>query len=246
MIKISTIIPTCDRPAQYLREALESIRTQSFPASEILVVDNGTVSVCASDFPSGVKLFRLPPRVGPSRARNFGAAMAQGTHLAFLDDDDWWDADFLKEATNVLQNEGVRCVYGRKDLYRQGRIEPYKCPSIETLTVPNLLRRNPGTGGQNLLIEKELFWKIGGLKVDLKTSEDKALAIDILQLGHKIGIAPKAAAIFRDHPGARASQNVIGRLKFIFKYHSLASPIIVLSISSSILIQAIKVKFKLV
>lgn len=218
---ISVIIPTCDRPAEYLRAAIDSVLAQSLPADEIIVVDNGTRDADPSALPEGVVLYRLPPRVGPSRARNFGAAMARGSHLAFLDDDDWWDTGFLHEAWAVLQGEGARCVYGRKDVFRDGQVRRYKCPSPETLTIPVLLRRNPGTGGQNLLIEKALFWRVGGFDERLRTSEDKALALEVLRAGERIGIAPEAAAVLRSHHGVRARQARLRKLLFTWKYRHL-------------------------
>lgn len=218
---ISVIIPTCDRPYEFLREAIESVQSQSLMPTEVIVVDNGINDVECGALPEGVIFYRLPPRVGASRARNFGAAMATGTHLAFLDDDDWWDVDFLLEAWKVLQAEGTRCVYGRKDVYRNGQVERYKCPSAETLTISFLLRKNPGTGGQNLLIEKIFFWQVGGFNEYLRVSNDKAFAIDVLLTGEKVSIAHNAVAVLRPHEGSRLRNEKKHRLKFIWKYRNL-------------------------
>ena len=218
---ISVIIPTCDRPATFLHEAIASVLGQSYVPHEVIIVDNGIDDIDISALPQGVIVYRLPPRVGASRSRNFGAAMATGTHLAFLDDDDWWDKDFLRETWSVMQAEGTRCVYGRKDVFRDGRVERYKCPSEETLTIPVLLRRNPGTGGQNLLIEKNFFWRVGGFTEHLRVSNDKAFAIDVLETGEKVSIAYNAAAILRPHDGPRLRNEKKYRLRFIWRYRHL-------------------------
>lgn len=218
---ISVIIPTCDRPIEFLMEAINSVLGQSLSPAEVIVVDNGSCDVDSAALPEGVTLYRLPPRVGPSRARNFGAAMATGTHLAFLDDDDWWDSDFLLEAWTVLEGESARCVYGRKDIHYQTGTERYKCPTPDTLTVQVLLKRNPGTGGQNLLIEKVLFWRIAGFDDSLHTSEDKALALEVLLCSESIAIAPDAVTVVRSHDGPRARQAVWHKLRFAWKYRNL-------------------------
>lgn len=221
--KITVVIPTCDRPAEFLREAVLSVLHQSLAPDEVIIVDNGVSDADVGDLLENtvIKLLRLPPRVGPSRARNFGAAMAQSQYIAFLDDDDWWDEHFLREAMSALRIENARCVYGRKDVSRHGNVEPYKCAQASTLTIPVLLRRNPGTGGQNLVIEKMLFWYIGGFNESLKTSEDKAIAIEVLLSGNVIAIAPDAAAIMRPHGGARARQAYSHKLLFVWKYRHL-------------------------
>lgn len=220
---ITVIIPTCDRPADFLRQSVLSALHQSLVPSEIIIVDNGRVDADLGDLleNDSITLLRIPPRVGPSRARNAGAAMAKSNYIAFLDDDDWWDVHFLREAMSAMQAENARCVYGRKDIVRNNRVEPYKCPEPATLTIPVLLRRNPGTGGQNLMIEKRLFWYIGGFDESLKTSEDKSIAIEVLLSGNTIAIAPNAAAIMRPHEGVRARQAYSHKLLFIWKYRHL-------------------------
>ncbi|TVR47452.1 MAG: glycosyltransferase [Rhodobacteraceae bacterium] len=221
MISISVIIPTCDRPPAFLRTAVDSVLKQNLQANEIIVVDNGVCDADLSSMPKWVKHYRLPPRVGPSRARNFGAAMARGTHLAFLDDDDWWDIDFLSEASVALHAAGASCVYGRKDIHSGTETKKYKCPTPETLSVATLLKRNPGTGGQNILIEKALFWKVAGFDETLRTSEDKALALELLLYNEVIAIAPKAAAVVRSHDGDRARHAILYKLRFAWKYRRL-------------------------
>lgn len=221
---ISAIIPTCDRPLDFLLTAIASAKAQTLAPSQIIVVDNGVNRVAADRLPEGVTLYQLPPRVGASRSRNFGAAMASGSYLAFLDDDDWWDPDFLRETWSVMQAEQTRAAYGRKDVFRHGQVQRYKCPTPATLTIPVLLNSNPGTGGQNFVVSKELFWRAGGFTENLRVSNDKAFAIDLLLTGEKVSIAPKAAAVLRVHDGPRLRHERLHRLRFIWRYRALYGP----------------------
>ncbi|MDJ0614748.1 MAG: hypothetical protein QNJ29_13860, partial [Rhizobiaceae bacterium] len=109
---------------------------------------------------------------------------------------------------------------GRIDALRGGKRVKFKEPSKATLNVATLFERNPGTGGINLLIQKELFWKVGGFQNDLITSEDKALAIEVLKTGEKISIASKAIAVARQHEGTHISSRQLPRLRFVFRYRS--------------------------
>ena len=43
--------------------------------------------------------------VGVSEARNIGEKYAKGEYLLFLDSDDYWDKDLLKEINKSLDNE---------------------------------------------------------------------------------------------------------------------------------------------
>ncbi|MEZ5246155.1 MAG: glycosyltransferase [Acidimicrobiales bacterium] len=71
-----------DRPLE-VAAAVESIRTQSVPPDEILLVGNGAAP---GTYP-GVRSITLPENLGVTGGRNAGAAAATGDVLFFLDDD---------------------------------------------------------------------------------------------------------------------------------------------------------------
>ena len=216
---ITVIIPTCDRPAEFLREAIDSVLAQTLPPSEVIVVDNGTRDADPAALPDGVTLYRLPPRVGPSRARNFGAAMAKGTHLAFLDDDDWWENSFLEKCSKVLLSQELDCVYSGVHSYSNGLKTIKYTPNVEDLTVHKLLKRNTGASGSNFFICKEVFWKIGGFDEKLKISEDRDLGIRLLLSHTKLGFCDKTYVTVREHSGDRLTNKPPIRLRFLLKYH---------------------------
>ena len=95
--RFSIIIPAFNAAAT-LGRAVESVRTQSWPAHEIIVVDDGstdsTVEI-ARQYGDAVRLIQQP-NSGVSAARNAGAAAATGDWLAFLDADDWYAGDRIQ------------------------------------------------------------------------------------------------------------------------------------------------------
>lgn len=95
--RFSVIIPAYNAAAT-LPRAIESVLEQTWPAHEILVVDDGSSDATADiarHYGGSVKLIQQPNR-GVSVARNAGAAAAQGDWLAFLDADDWYEPDRLR------------------------------------------------------------------------------------------------------------------------------------------------------
>lgn len=217
---ISVIIPTCDRPAEFLRDAIESVMSQTSPPDEVIVVDNGTRDADPAALPAGVTLYRLPPRVGPSRARNFGAAMAKGTNLAFLDDDDLWDSKFLQQCSKALEEDKSECVYGFVLHLRNACMSIKFSPSAENFSLEQLLRKNPGASGQNLFIRKKTFWCVGGFDERLWNSEDRDLGIRLVLSGVRISFCPAAKAIVRTHTGSRLSDRPSVKFRLLFKYRS--------------------------
>ena len=95
--RFSVIIPAYNAAATLAR-AIESVQKQTWPAHEIIVVDDGSTdhsARVAAGFGAAVTLVQQP-NAGVSAARNAGARVASGNWLAFLDADDWYYPDRLK------------------------------------------------------------------------------------------------------------------------------------------------------
>jgi len=95
-VTFSVVIP-CHNGADTVLEALASVRAQVHPASEIIVVDDGstdgTSRLIEQTFPM-VHCLRQE-QMGAAAARNAGSAIAASDFVAFLDADDRWRPDHL-------------------------------------------------------------------------------------------------------------------------------------------------------
>jgi len=110
---VSVIVPLYNA-ARFIAEALASIRSQTVPAGEIIVVDDGStdegpgIVAAAAD----VRLVRKP-HSGIGDTVNTGVAIARGDLIAFLDDDDRWLPE--KTALQIAaldRDEGLAMVFG--------------------------------------------------------------------------------------------------------------------------------------
>jgi glycosyltransferase involved in cell wall biosynthesis len=89
---ISVIIPTHNRPG-LLREALASIRNQTYSDWEIVVVDDGSqppgdIESLRRGFGAQIKVVRNDRPQKQPYARDQGAQVATGVVVIHLDDDD--------------------------------------------------------------------------------------------------------------------------------------------------------------
>ncbi len=113
--RLSVVVPTRDRP-DLLRQALASIRAVEGPdvTCEIIVGDNGgdpLSRVVAEEFGA----IHIPvSRPGAGAARNAGLVAATGDYVAFLDDDDIWLDNHVRQHLQFLDaNPDVEGVFAQ-------------------------------------------------------------------------------------------------------------------------------------
>lgn len=87
---ISVIMATYNR-AEYIEEAIDSIKRQTFKDYEIIVVDDGSTDN-TKEILEKFKDVRYIPLAhgGIATARNAAVKAARGKWIAFLDSDDMW------------------------------------------------------------------------------------------------------------------------------------------------------------
>jgi len=91
---------------RYLREAIDCALHQTYPAVEVVVVDDGstdgTDAICRS---YGDRIRHLPERhLGLAGARNLAIRSARGRYVAILDHDDHWHPEKLTRQVRLFFN----------------------------------------------------------------------------------------------------------------------------------------------
>jgi glycosyltransferase involved in cell wall biosynthesis len=100
---VSAIVP-CYNGARWLAEALESIKAQSLPVQEIIVVDDASTDNSAEIAQKhGASVIRNPANRGEGYSRNMGLKHASGHLIAWLDADDVWLPQHVSTLTELLQ-----------------------------------------------------------------------------------------------------------------------------------------------
>jgi len=110
---VSVIMPTFDRP-HWLRRAVESVLAQTLGDLELIVVNDGGAGVeelLTSLGDTRITYVRLGANRNRSAARNAGLALARGTYVAYLDDDDWYLPEHLDKLVGLLEREGGAVAY---------------------------------------------------------------------------------------------------------------------------------------
>lgn len=120
---ISVVVPTFNR-THTLPRALGSILCQSLPATEIIVVDDGsqddTADLIRHRYPQVRYLWQ--PNGGVSSARNRGIGASGGDWIAFLDSDDTWLPDkLMAQCAALREHPDTRLCHTEEVWVRRGR-----------------------------------------------------------------------------------------------------------------------------
>jgi glycosyltransferase involved in cell wall biosynthesis len=106
---VSCILATRNRPA-FVRQAIRCFLRQTYDRSELIVVDDGDLSV--ADLCSGlyrVRYVRLNEPTSLGSKLNIGVHHARGTIIQKLDDDDYYHNGFLERAVSSLPAVEQEC-----------------------------------------------------------------------------------------------------------------------------------------
>lgn len=120
-----SVIMNCYNGENYLREAIDSVLSQTYTNWEVIFWDNqstdSSAKIVKSYSDKRIKYFYAPEHTVLYAARNHALSKAKGDYIAFLDCDDWWDKSKLKLQINLFDNENVGLVYSNARLHYQGK-----------------------------------------------------------------------------------------------------------------------------
>lgn len=90
---VSVIVPTFNESAPIIKDAIESIKKQTYTNWELIIVDDSTSEETIAVIDeygkeTKISVYRSSKRLGVSASRNLGMLKAKGKYIAFLDGDD--------------------------------------------------------------------------------------------------------------------------------------------------------------
>lgn len=161
---------------EHVLPSIESVLAQTLPADayEVVVVDNcssdGTaeaVEALAAENP-GVR-YLYEGRLGLSTARNTGWQAAQGTHVAFLDDDARAETSWLETAKRLIEDNPTHlcCVGGPIHPFYTSPKPDWWLDTYEIRTRGDLQRHlRPGESfsGSNMIWRRDILATYGGFE----------------------------------------------------------------------------------
>lgn len=206
---VSIVIP-CYNGEAFLRESIDSALGQSYASKEVIVVDDGSTD----GSPRIIKEYGDRIRVitqensGLPAARNSGIVVSEGSLLAFLDADDYWEVDFLSKMVAALEHSGADIAYcgwqcvGLSD----NRGKPFIPPDYSQIDKVALLLRNTRWPVHGALSRRKLITGVGGFNPNLNSCEDFDLWLRVAPFCTLVRV-PEVLAYYRFHQGPQITKN---------------------------------------
>jgi teichuronic acid biosynthesis glycosyltransferase TuaG len=247
-VSFSIIVLTKDRN-QFLKKAINSIQLQKKKPIEILVLDNSpskTAKLLCSEnkYSKKIKYFSLSKINNVAKLRNLLAKKAKGNYLAFLDDDDYWQKNYLSESTKIIKKNNIEFIItniaGVKNK-KKNKHTSFK--KRKPLNIKDFLIINPGVFCSNVIINRSIFLKLGGFDPKVSGSCDKDLIIRILENNISYKINDKYLVNYSLHTNQWSSNPrkvIIQKLLFYLKYlrkYSIIEHLIMIKVLLSLIIQ---------
>lgn len=195
-MRVSVVIPVFDM-GHHLPAAVSSVRRQTRPVDEILIVDNGSrddsldVAQALAAADPRIRVLSEPAR-GAARARNRGIAAATGEVIAFLDADDLWPRDKIALQLPRLQSDAEIDVVSGLASFAERLDEA-------------ALAVDPG--GRHLsyfhivfgaaLFRRRVFEGLGLIDADLAYGEDGDFFLRVLESGCKVVVLRSVTVLIR-------------------------------------------------
>jgi glycosyltransferase involved in cell wall biosynthesis len=224
---VSVIIPTYNR-ADLVRQAVASVKAQTFRDFEIVVVDDGGTAGACGVLSAGpeLRVLRHPGRRGVAAARNLGVAAARGQWLAFLDSDDLWLPDKLARQILLLEGQPELLICQTEETWVRQGVRVNKPAAHRKVTgqifLPSLARCMISPSA--VMLHRRLLQDHGGFDETLPAAEDYDLWLR-LTWRYEVGLVDEPLVIKRGgHPDQLSRQWGMDRFRIRALVKLLADP----------------------
>jgi len=207
---VSIVVPVYNPEETWLREAIESVRSQIYENWELCLADDAstrrgvrTVLREYAKVAPRIKVKLLEKNVGIAEASNAALALASGEFVGLLDHDDELKPDALFEVVKLLNEDAdLDYIYSDEDKREpDGRlVEPFFKPdwSPDLLTAVNYVTHFS-------VFRREVIERAGGFRKGYDGSQDYDLVLRVTEMTDRIAHIARPLYSWRKVPGSAAA-----------------------------------------
>ncbi len=237
-MKFSVVIPLYNKRNE-LRRAVQSVVDQDgFTADcyELIIVDDGSTDdslevaqQLQAEYSAQSLIVHSQKNAGVSAARNKGIELAKSNLIAFLDADDSYESNFLKEVDELLNRYPEAAMYATAYRFidagtgvgRDARffgLDPNKTRQLLADFFHSAARGDLPITSSSVCIRKAVLNECGGFPEDQNMGEDQAVWSRIA-LQHKVAISTLVCANYFENTSNSLMQTVLPSDEMPYSLH---------------------------
>jgi len=188
-----SVLMNCHDCSDFLQEAIDSVYFQTYKNWEIIFFDNASNDKSreiAQSYDQNLKYFYIDKKIPLGNARNNAMSKAKGDYIAFLDCDDTFLANKLKDQVLTMQQYGSDMCYGsayhidqNSHIIRKKRVSKKKGKLFARLLI------NYNINMQTVMIKRNILDKFNlNFDQSLSFSPDYDLFMEIALIGDTVSL----------------------------------------------------------
>ena len=213
---------------KFIREAIESVFTQTYANWELVLVDDGSNDKSSEiaqeyvrQFPDKVRCLAHEGKIncGMSASRNLGIQFSRGAYISFLDADDVWRSNTLQDQIAILEaHSEAALVYGELQYWYSWTGDPadQNRDTIEHLGVPpdtliqppellHLFLRGRAAVPSGILVRREAIERFGSFENTFRGEYEDQVFCAKMCLNAPVFASSKCWYRYRQHPDSCVS-----------------------------------------
>ena len=215
---VSIIMPSYNT-GRYIKDSIESVRAQSYTNWELIIVDD-----CSTDNTDDVvgkyladeriRYIKNETNSGAAVSRNRALREAKGKWIAFLDSDDLWEPDKLKDQIEFMEKNNYHFSYTNYIEIDEGSL-----PNGKTVTGPKRITKHGmynycWMGCLTVMYDAE---KVGMIQIeDIKKNNDYAMWLKVCKKANCY-LFDKNLARYRKRSGSISNHGYAKLIKWHYR-----------------------------
>lgn len=182
----------CYNNADTLQQAIDSVRNQTHPVSELIIINDGSTDSCSriADM-SGAKIVQHEANLGRGAGRAEAMLLATNEYVLSCDASKVLSKDFVAKALASFSNDDIAAVFGQIS-------QPQARNTVERWRGRHLFKteESPSAVDQSLLVtagaivKKSAALAVGNYDPTYRQCEDRELGTRLLEAGFKVRFDP--------------------------------------------------------
>ena len=161
-----SVIMNCHNGEKYLSKSVKSVLQQTYKDLELIFYDNQSsdksIKIIRNFKDKRIRILKSKNFVKLYKARNAAIKKSKGEFIAFLDTDDWWHRDKLKNQIKLIKyNKEIKILYSKFYIYDQSsKKKKINTKKVYSGKITKNILKNYNVGILTVLINRKIFEKI--------------------------------------------------------------------------------------